>query len=56
MSRDDARELLARAGGSVKLAIVMHALGVDSEEAQRRLDAGGGVVRRVIGGEPPPVE
>ena len=56
VARDDARELLARAGGSVKLAIVMHALGVDSEEAQRRLEAGGGVVRRVIGGEPPPVE
>jgi N-acetylmuramic acid 6-phosphate etherase len=56
VTRADARELLARAGGSVKLAIVMHALGVDGHEAQRRLDAGGGVVRRVIGGAPPPVE
>jgi N-acetylmuramic acid 6-phosphate etherase len=56
VSRDDARELLARAGGSVKLAVVMHALGLDSEEAERRLEAGGGVVRRVIGGAPPPVE
>ncbi|MEO8337073.1 MAG: N-acetylmuramic acid 6-phosphate etherase, partial [bacterium] len=56
VSRDDARDLLARAGGSVKLAIVMHALGVDKAEAQHKLDEGGGVVRRVIGGDPPPVE
>jgi N-acetylmuramic acid 6-phosphate etherase len=56
ISRQDARDLLARAGGSVKLAIVMHALGVSKDEAQRKLDDGGGVVRRVIGGEPPPVE
>ena len=55
MPRPAARELLRRAAGSVKLAIVMHALGVDRDEAQRRLDAGAGVVRRVIGGEPPPV-
>jgi N-acetylmuramic acid 6-phosphate etherase len=54
--REEARDLLARAGGSVKLAIVMHALGVDKDEAQRRLDDGGGAVRRVIGGDPPPVE
>jgi N-acetylmuramic acid 6-phosphate etherase len=56
VSRDEARALLERAGGSVKLAIVMHALGVEKDEAQRRLDAGAGVVRRVIGGDPPPVE
>ena len=40
ISRPAARELLSRAAGSVKLAIVMHALGVDRDEAQRRLDAG----------------
>ena len=56
VSRQEARALLERAGGSVKLAIVMHALGVEKDEARRRLDAGAGVVRRVIGGEPPPVE
>ncbi len=56
LARDEARELLQQAGGSVKLAIVMHALDVNADEAQKRLDAGGGVVRRVIGGEPPPVE
>jgi N-acetylmuramic acid 6-phosphate etherase len=56
VTREEARELLARAAGSVKIAIVMHALGVDKGEAQRKLDDGGGVVRRVIGGDPPPVE
>lgn len=55
VDRDDARALLQRAGGSVKVAIVMNGLGVEREEALRRLDAGGGVVRRVIGGDPPPV-
>ncbi len=55
IEREDARGLLERAGGSVKFAIVMHALGVDRDEAERRLDADGGVIRRVIGGEPPPV-
>jgi len=56
VSRDEARALLQQSGGSVKLAIVMHALGVSAAEAQERLDAQGGVIRRVIGGEPPPVE
>ena len=56
VTREEARDLLARAGGSVKYAIVMHALGVSKDEAQHKLDDGGGVVRRVIGGEPPPVE
>ncbi len=56
VSRDEARELLERADGSVKLAIVMNALGMSPEEAQRRLAENGGVVRRVIGGAPPPVE
>ena len=53
--REAARELLALSHGTVKLAIVMHALGVDADEAQRRLDAAGGVIRRVIPNAPPPV-
>ena len=56
MSREEARTLIQNAGGSVKLAIVMHALAVDRDEAERRIEWGDGVVRRVIGGEPPPVE
>jgi N-acetylmuramic acid 6-phosphate etherase len=55
LSLDASRALLERAGGRVKLAIVMHALDVDAGEAQRRLDAGGGVIRRVVPLPPPPV-
>ena len=55
VSRDEARALLAKAGGAVKLAIVMHALGIDASDAEQRLAASGGVIRRVIPQAPPPV-
>jgi N-acetylmuramic acid 6-phosphate etherase len=55
MERDAARELLARAGGRVKLAIVMHALGVTREDAEQQLASAGGVIRRVVPDAPPPV-
>jgi N-acetylmuramic acid 6-phosphate etherase len=55
VERAEARALLARAGGSVKLAIVMHALGSTREEAERRLESAGGVIRRVLPDAPPPV-
>ena len=55
ITRDDARALLQRAGGAVKLAIVMHALGVDAASAQQLLAAQGGVIRRVVPNAPPPV-
>ena len=55
LSRDDARDLLGRAAGTVKLALVMHALGIDATEAEQRLTAAGGVIRRVIPHAPPPV-
>ncbi len=48
IERDAARALLARSGGHVKSALVMHLAGVDAPEARRRLDAAGGVVRRVV--------
>jgi N-acetylmuramic acid 6-phosphate etherase len=56
VDRDAAHEVLGRADGSVKLALVMHALHIDAAEARRRLDAAGGVVRRVVPGAPPPVK
>lgn len=56
VSREEARALLENAGGSVKTAIVMHALHVGKDDALRRLDEGAGVVRRVVGGNPPPVQ
>jgi N-acetylmuramic acid 6-phosphate etherase len=55
VSREEARVLLARAGGRVKIAIVMHALDVDRDEAVRHLDSAGGVIRRVVPDEPPAV-
>ena len=55
VDRAAAHELLAHAGGGVKLALVMHALGVDANEAARRLAAAGGVIRRLVPGDPPPV-
>ena len=56
VNREEARQLLVDSGGSVKIAIVMHALGVGREEALRKIDASSGVVRRAIGGAPPPVD
>jgi len=55
VSPDEARALLAAAGASVKTAIVMHFLGVDRAAAEQALDREGGVIRRVIGRNPPPV-
>ncbi len=55
LSRDDARDLLARAGGRVKIAIVMQALGVDKDAATKRLADAGGVIRRVVNAPPPAV-
>jgi N-acetylmuramic acid 6-phosphate etherase len=42
-------ELLERAGGHVKTALVMGRLGVDAAEARRRLEEVGGVVARLVG-------
>ncbi len=53
IDRDAAHELLARANGSVKLAIVMHALRIDALDAQQRLTDAGGVIRRVVQNPPP---
>ena len=55
VTRDEARELLAAADGRVKIAIVMHKLGVDRDGALRALDEAGGVIRRVLPDPPPPV-
>jgi N-acetylmuramic acid 6-phosphate etherase len=56
VTRDGARELLERGGKRVKTAIVMHKLGVDRAEAERAIERGGGVIRRVVPEPPPPVE
>ena len=51
-----ARRLLKAAGGSVKTAIVMRALGASRQEAERRLADAGGRVRDVVPGRPPAIE
>jgi N-acetylmuramic acid 6-phosphate (MurNAc-6-P) etherase len=43
----EADDLLKRAEGSVKLAIAMHRLGCDAQEAGVRLDAAGGFLSRL---------
>lgn len=48
VTRDDARTLLREAEGRVKYAIVMHTLGLTRDEAIARLDAVGGVIRKVL--------
>jgi N-acetylmuramic acid 6-phosphate etherase len=54
VDRERARDAIAAAGGSVKLAIVMVKAGVDRDAAAARLERVGGVVRAVVG-DPPPV-
>jgi N-acetylmuramic acid 6-phosphate etherase len=55
-SREEARELLQRAGGVVKIAIVMHFLEASREAAEQSLAKAGGVIRKAIGRNPPPVK
>jgi N-acetylmuramic acid 6-phosphate etherase len=54
VDRTRARAAIEKAGGSVKLAIVMTKAGIRREEAERVLKEAGGFVRRVVG-DPPPV-
>ena len=55
VSREEATELLKRAGKSVKLAIVMQKKNVSSEQAEKLLAENGGVIRRVTHEPPPPI-
>lgn len=56
LERDAARALLGQADGRVKLAMAMYKLDLGAADAQARLDAAGGVIRRVIAEPPPPVD
>ena len=55
VERGVARDLLARADGVVKRAIVMHFLALDAAAADAALDAAHGVIRRAVQVEPPPI-
>jgi N-acetylmuramic acid 6-phosphate etherase len=48
LARPDALALLDRAGGRVKVAVLMHRQRVDAAEAERLLDAGGGRLDRAL--------
>jgi N-acetylmuramic acid 6-phosphate etherase len=48
--------LLERSGGHVKTALLMGKLGIEADEARRRLEEAGGVVSRVLGDLPDPDE
>jgi len=54
VERARARSLIAAAGDSVKLAVVMARANVDADRARRLLVEADGVVRRAVG-DPPPV-
>jgi N-acetylmuramic acid 6-phosphate etherase len=55
LDRENAQQLLTRAGGLVKRAIVMNALRLDAGAADQVIARGGGIIRRVTGQAPPPV-
>ena len=48
VGRDEALDVLRRADGHVKVAVVMQKLGVGADEARRRLDAAGGFLRPAL--------
>ena len=43
-----ARELLERAGGEVKTAVIMAKLGLAAKDARARLEAAGGFLRKAL--------
>jgi N-acetylmuramic acid 6-phosphate etherase len=49
LERPAARELLGRAGGHVKTALVMHKQGLDRDAARHALDEAGGLLARAVG-------
>ena len=49
LPKDQSMELLKRADGHVKLAIVMHKRNIDAAAAKKRLDDAGGNMRKAIG-------
>src|SRR5262249_23775242 len=55
VSRERARELLEASGRIVKTAIVMHFMRTSRDEAEHAIDRAGGIIRRALDREPPPV-
>ncbi len=51
LEREESAQLLGRADGELKTAIVMQRLGVDAEQAGRLLAGNQGILRHALGGE-----
>jgi len=49
INHDDARALAERSGGRLKVAVVMGATGCSRQDAEQRLEAGNGNLRKVLG-------
>jgi N-acetylmuramic acid 6-phosphate etherase len=56
VDRAVARDLLDKAGGTVKTAIAMHFNNASRSDAERAIAQAGGVIRKAIGRNPPPVK
>ena len=46
---DEAKQLSEASGGKLKLAVIMGTLGCNRKDAEKRLDEGGGNLRKVLG-------
>lgn len=55
VDREQAKQLIEKAGGVVKTAIVMHYLRASKADAEKALEKAGGIIRKAIGRNPPPV-
>jgi N-acetylmuramic acid 6-phosphate etherase len=49
VNHDEALELTERSGGQLKVAVIMGALGCSKEDAEQRLTAGNGNLRKILG-------
>jgi N-acetylmuramic acid 6-phosphate etherase len=56
VDRAKSRELLDRAGGTVKTAIVMHFNSASRADAEAAIAKAGGMIRKAVGRTPPPVK
>jgi N-acetylmuramic acid 6-phosphate etherase len=49
VNQEEAEKLTERSGGQLKLAVIMGALGCSRQDAEQRLDAGDGNLRKILG-------
>ena len=56
VTKDESRALVEAAGGSTRVAIVMHRMALSRVDAERALAAVGGVIRAIMTSPPPPAK